>query len=108
MANTTTHGRGTLTITGLDADWLYTTGGGFNADVGMKLQSITFKPSTVNDVMVIHDGSIDGAVIFDSGTTAGDDPLVKYYDGTWRRPVIDISDCTLGTAANAAVMIDYL
>lgn len=109
MANTTTHGRGTVQITGLDADWLYSTNGGFDANMGMCVSAIEFVPSTANDRMIIHDGGIDAAPIFDSGLVTTVDPVIKYFNPPkWTRPVIDISDCTLGTAANAKVIIDYV
>ena len=109
MANVTTKGRGSVTITGLDADWAYTTDGGFDADIGMKVSSIQFNPSAANDVMIVHDGGIDAAEIFDSGPAGSTAPIFKNFDPPrWIRPWIDISDCTLGTPANAKVIIDYV
>lgn len=109
MANTTTVGRGTIVITGLDSDWSYSTDGGFDSDIGCKVSSIQFLPSAANDIMQIHDGGVDGALIFDSGPAGGTAPIFKNFDPPrWVRPVIDISDCTLGTAANAKVMIDVV
>jgi len=109
MANVTTVGRGTIQITGLDADWLYTTDGSFDADIGCLISSVQFLPSAANDVMQIHDGGVDGAVIFDSGPAGGTAPIFKNFDPPrWVRPVIDISDCVLDTEANAKVIIDIV
>lgn len=109
MANATTTGRGTIVITGLDADWLYTTDGGFDADIGCLVSSIQFLPSAANDIMQVHDGGIDSALIFDSGPSGGTAPIFKNFDPPrWVRPYIDISDCTFTTAANAKVIIDIV
>ena len=109
MANTTTKGRGTFEITGLDDDWMYTTDGGYNAEIGIMVSSIQFIPSAAADRMLIHDGGVDAAVIFDSGPAGSTAPIFKNFDPPrWIRPVIDISDCTLDTAANAKVIIDYV
>lgn len=109
MANTTTQGRGTVQIIGLDADWSYYTDGGFDEDIGMFVSSIQFNPSAASDIMIVHDGSIDAAEIFNSGPAGGTAPIFKNFDPPrWVRPFIDISDCTLDTAANAKVLIDYV
>jgi hypothetical protein len=110
MANVTTKGRGIITITGLDADWLYTTDGGFDSEVGLMCKSIQFNPGAAADRMIIRDGGLDSAKVFDSGPAAGTVPIVEYLDGKWVRPVIDISDCTLGagTLANCEVIIHLM
>ena len=107
MANTTTETGRQITVTGLDTDWLWVT------ETGMKkacLRSITFIPSAANDRMIIHEGGIDGAVLFDTGIVSGTDARTKYFgdDGFWCYPVVDISDCTLGTAANAALTFEIV
>lgn len=105
-ANTTTHGRGTIVITVLDAvDWVCSTDGGFDR---MVVSSIQFIPSAASDRMIIHDGGIDAAVIFDSGVTAGVAPIFKNFDPPrWVRPVIDQDDCTFGSTGQS-VIIDYV
>ena len=111
MSNTTTHGKGAFTITGLDADWTYGTdvaaSTGFPAN-GMWISRIQFIPSAVADRMIIHDGGIDAQEIFDSGAVTSTDPVIEYYDDiSSRKPVIDIDDCTLSSAAAAKVIISY-
>lgn len=108
MANTTVQSRNTIQITGLDADWLWDTEFSEIAASlgGMWVRSIQFNPSAANDVMIINDGGIDGPSIFDVKCTADTDQRVKYFDPPlYCAPVIDITDCTLGTAANAKVII---
>ena len=108
-ANTTTLGRGTIVITVLDAvDWEYDTDGGFDSDIGIKVSSIQFIPSAASDRLIIHDGGVDAANIFDSGVTAGVAPIFKNFDPPrWVRPVIDQSDCTFGSTGQS-VIIDYV
>ncbi len=109
MANTTVKSRATIQITGLDADWTWDTDGGFNTFHGVRVSSIQFLPSAASDVMIVHDGGVDGADIFNSGPTVGTSPLYKNFDPpVLLRPVIDISDCTLDSAGDAKVIIDYV
>ena len=107
MANTTLHGNGVVQITGLDADWRWDTDGGFDTEVGMKVTAIQFCPSASNDVMIVHDKSIDAVPLLDSNPTGTAPVQNKFPGGKWCKPVIDISDCTLDTAANAKVIIYY-
>lgn len=108
MANTTTLGTNSLTITGLDADWLYSTSTDCPFPGGIVITAITFIPSAINDRMIVRDGGVDAADIFDSGIVAGTDAVRFTYDTPRKRfPVIDISDCTFGTAANAKVFIEW-
>lgn len=107
MANTTTLGTTSITITGLDADWSWETDGPFPQ--GIRATSIQFIPSATSDRMIIHEGGIDAAEIFDSGPTPGTYPVFEPIIPPRRiKPVIDISDCTLDTAANAKVIIDFV
>jgi len=110
-ANTTTVGSSltTLEITGLDADWVWTTD---MADAHTKVKnarihSIKFYPSAASDRMIIRDGGVDAATFFDSGIVSGTtDARIEYYPDNPRvNLVIDISDCTLDAAANAKVVI---
>lgn len=113
-ANTTALGSSSsvIQITGLDADWIWATEmaalGFATRDINATVVTrIVFYPSAAADRMIVHDGGVDTAAYFDSGIVSGsDDPRTKDYPGI--KPVqlvIDISDCTLGTAANAKVLI---
>jgi hypothetical protein len=114
-ANTTLVGSSltTIEITGLDADWSWATdivaAGTFNSKINTaKIRSIKFYPSGANDRMIVRDGGLDAATFFDSGlVSAASDPRVEYYTDNPRHVdlVIDISDCTIGIAANAKVVI---
>jgi len=104
--NTTVNGKHSITITGLDADWTATSEGHlYDLDIAM----IIFYPSATGDIMIIHDGGIDGEEFFDSDACADvyDTRVIYYPPGTMYSPVIDITDCTLGTAANAKVKIYF-
>ena len=103
MSNTTTMNGPIITITGLDADWLWNSDTVFTN--GIKVHSIRFHPSGANDIMIIHDHGIDGAEIFSVKCSGDTDDRVQYYNGAWLRPVIDITDCTLSSAAAAKVTI---
>jgi len=111
MALTTTQGRGSFTISDIDGDWTYGTdvdvNAGFPAN-GMWVTSIQFLPTAVSDQLIIHDGGIDAQEVFDSGVVTSMDPVIKYFQPARHcKPVIDESDCTFGTAANAVCIIDY-
>ena len=122
-ANTTTYDDGTITITGLDADWIFATemaalrtAGSeypreFDNNGHVTIESIIFIPGATGDRMIIHSsGGIDGAPIFDPGPVADAyDTRIQYYPfGRKAKPVIDITDCTLsaGTLANCVVKIN--
>lgn len=105
MANVTTMTGSTITIT-LDGttDWVWSTDTPFPN--GLAIKYIHFHPSGANDVMIVHEQSVDGAEIFRAKCSGDTDDRIHYLDGDWKRPVIDASDCTLGTAANARVTIE--
>lgn len=120
-ANTTIYDDNTITITGLDADWYYDVEMAALKALGtypkeqvdnigsLIIDAIQFIPSATDDRLIIHGGGgLNASPIFDSGKVADAyDTRIQYYDGDGKRskPVIDISDCTLGTAANAVVKI---
>ena len=107
MANTTAINGRFIQITGLDADWLYSSDLPVALQSGLSVKSIQFNPSAASDVMVINEGGINGASIFHVKCTGDTDQRIKYFNPPTRmQPVIDISDCTLGTAANAKVIIE--
>lgn len=106
--NTTTQDAGIIQITGLDADWFWNVSTDAGLSYCINITSIEFVPSAANDRMIIHDGGIDGVPIFDSGIVSDTDTRIKYFSGDkCLKPVIDITDCTLGTAASAQVTISY-
>lgn len=122
-ANTTTYDEGTITITGLDADWNYATEMAVLKAAGSKypkrydsssdviVESIQFIPGATNDRLIVHGlGGLNASPIFDTGKVADAyDTRIQYYGNGGRRctPIIDILDCTLaaGTLANCVVKI---
>jgi hypothetical protein len=69
--------------------------------------AIVFYPSAANDRMVINDSTENGAAYFDSGIVTGDDdPRIIHYELPRNVALyIDADDYTLGTPANAKVLI---
>ena len=110
MANNTTMSGRFVEIT-LDGttDWLWSQDltSPFNNPAGIHVRCIQFQPSAANDVMVIRNGGVDAAAIFrvKCADTTDDRPR-GYNPEAPMRPVIDASDITLGTAANARVYIE--
>lgn len=100
----------TIEITGLDADWTWNTelAGEIKVVSEGRISRITFYPSAASDRMIIRDNGIDAATYFDSGSVSGsDDPrTMTYMNPRKANLVIDITDCTLDTAANAKVVIE--
>ena len=108
MANTTTVKNRIVQITGLDVDWHWNVElPDFSGLDAISVRRISFRPSAANDVMIIHDGTIDGVSVFEVKCAADTDDRIKYFNPPERMaPVIDISDCTLGVAADAKVIIE--
>jgi len=106
-ANTTTPGEKCITIV-FDGttDWYSTKEGYPN---GLDIWCIVFYPSATDDIMIIHDDGLDTWEPFESGLSADkyDKSVLYFPPRTMVKPVIDISDCTLGTAANAKVKIYF-
>lgn len=108
MANTTTVGANTITIV-LDGstDWSYETDTEFTE--GIKVSSVQFMPSAINDVFIARDGSASGAILHDSGVVASVRPWYDPVDPPqWERLYIDATDLTLDTAASALVIIRFV
>ena len=106
MANTTLVTGKFVQITGLNADWVWGT------DIASRLanrrvRSIQFAPSTIGDILRVRNATVTGATVFYAKCAAVTDHLVKYYgQSAGCQPCIKISECTLGTAANAIVLIE--
>lgn len=103
MSNKTIRTGRFITITGLNADWW----GNIELGAAVELSSIQFVPSAASDRMIIRNGGIDNAEIFDSGVTPDTSPLRIDLPGgsQYCNPVIYITDCILDTASNAKVML---
>ena len=106
-ANTVTTDAGTIKIVpDGTTDWAWTSLAGANAN-GLVVYSIQFNPSAANDVLILHNGGIDGVEVFNSGPAGGTAPIIKYYpQGKVIRLVFDASDCTFSVAANASIFVE--
>jgi hypothetical protein len=103
-ANVVAIGANCVTITGLDEDWDW----GDTYNYPLDIWCIVFYPSATDDRMIVHNGDIDDEEFFDSDKVADEyDTRVIYFPPNSIVPVIDISDCTLGTAASAKVKIIF-
>ena len=100
MANTTVRSgenAKTITITGLDANW------DCKVDLpvdSMRLDHVTFIPSAANDRCIIPE------IGFDTGIVSGTDARTIYLYGKRYSPSFAIATWTLGTAANAKLIIE--
>ena len=110
MANTTVVTANSIEITGLDADWYLDQDAPQFKYAGLSIETIQFRPSAANDVMVIRDsknGLATTGSIFNVICGGATDEKLQDYDGIWAHPHIDIGDCTLDTAANCLVLITF-
>ena len=107
-ANTTTEAGRFISITGLDADWYLSLDMPHRQTSGLKVLSVKFFPSAVNDILVIRNSA--------SGTTtAAFACVLKSVDGEPRKdtfqgkpwfPMIDVSYCTFSSASGATVIFE--
>ena len=107
-ANTTKEDGLFISITGLDADWYLALDMPDRQTSGLKVVSVKFFPSAVNDILIIRNSA--------SGTTtAAFACVLKSTDGEPRKdsfqgkpwyPMIDISYCTLSSASGATVIFE--
>lgn len=107
----TVKGKKCITVTGIDpadgtTDW-YATEEGYPTH--LDIWCIVFYPSATGDIMKIHDDGLDTWEVFDSGESADkyDKTILYLPPGTKVKLVIDASDCTIGTPANAKVKIYF-
>jgi len=102
-----------ITITGLDPageDWDASTETetmGLLRNGVLKVWAVVFIPSATDDRMIIRDDGIDEPEFFDPGKNADayDSRVLYFREPLEVNPVIDVSDCTITTPANAKVMI---
>ena len=71
------------------------------------LEAIIFKPSAANDYIQVRNGSASGSIIWPTNTDVLGAGQVLYYNGINLKPYIVLSECSLGTAANAYVTFVY-
>ena len=107
MALIRTIGTGGLYITlgSLDTDYDYTTDFPAYAK-GMRVQSIEFVPSGIDDVCQVKDGGETGPVIFNAASP--NRFATKYFHGAVMKPFYDLSDTNTCTASADAKIIIHL
>lgn len=113
MSNTTTRSGNIITITGLDAKWVWSTDIPDYKTTGIKLRSIRFNPSSSTDRLTVKNESSAGADIFRANPADGggrEAQVVQYFfSGGWFHPVIDCTNtaqCAFGAAASAYVTFE--
>lgn len=104
MANTTTKFGLTAEVTGLDANWDHSAFS--DAQKKKSVASVVFTPSAAADKMVIHNGSTTGPRLI-LLSDAGQQIRFDFPEDFGFSPYVVISECTLGTAANAAVLFVF-
>ena len=99
MSNTTTVSGSTINIVpDGTTDWVWST----DLDSGLVqagaicLKSIQIIPTATDDRIIIHDGGLNTAPLFDTGliATKYDVRTIYFNPPRWCKPVIDASDCT--------------
>jgi len=106
MANTTVTTGKIVNVTGLDADWIWST------DLPAHLQdkplaSVEYSPHGANDVFVLRNGSVTGAKCFHVKCTGDTDQRVRYYTRDEAvSPAFESSDLTIG-GANALLILTF-
>lgn len=108
--NATTRTGCSVEITGLvDVDWV----GSSDAPNGLGrkgvyVRRIQFNPSGTNDILIITNG-VGGSPKAKFYATNGRAPMEVYLNEEESiNPAIDISNCSIGTPANASVMIELV
>ncbi len=96
-----------ISITGIDADWVWTDEyvSGSRAE-SLKVQWIYFSPGATDDVLAIEHINASGSRIFPN-TAAADaySPIAIPYYGAKLKPYIDFSDCTLSAGHQVLILL---
>lgn len=106
MANTIVKSGETLiTIDAMDSDWSWSDLNGVTSDNWVRLKWIRFNPGAASERLVMFDGAVSGAELFDSGVAADTgDVSIQYYHDELHKPIVDFSACVLNNA-NSRVTI---
>jgi hypothetical protein len=71
---------------------------------GIKLFSLEFHPSAINDYIRVRSGSATGTVMAYMKDTVGCG-LIKYFPGNVEFPYIRATDCSWTTAASSIIIL---
>lgn len=104
LAITATRNGNVVELTTIDADWNWFDTFPDNRN-GIEVQTILFRPSGTNDVLVIEEATPDGPTIMYVRCNDTYDQRVLYLNGSKVRPLLDYSDCTISTPADASLHI---
>jgi len=80
-------------------------------DTGIKVKSITVKPSATDDVVVIKNTpaaantATAATILNEKYSSVYDVRTMEFGDGAWMWPMIDDTDCTFSTAANVRITL---
>ena len=107
MANTIVLTDSVISISDIDSDWnWYDTLAAFaTSKVGVKIQSIHFKPGATDDECIISNETIDGAPIFNAKCADVYDDKTRYYDGKELKPVLDFSDGSYSAGSSVQIIL---
>jgi hypothetical protein len=72
---------------------------------GLNLFMVVFSPSAAGDNLVVRHNGPDGNIIFPGKSVSGEPLALQFPESLLFKPYIKASDCTLGTAASARVML---
>ncbi len=102
MANTFTRTKGTLMISDIDSDWLWSTTFPGNLQ-GIAVQSIHFIAHAAANICVLRDGSLTGPIVFHRNAVAVGDQVPSYFNGELIQLTLAVANGTYG--ANAFICI---
>ena len=71
---------------------------------GLKIWAIVFKPSAVNDVLVIRLNSLTGPRLVTMTSVLGNE-IILYLPPKTIKIFVESTDCTFGTAANVQISL---
>lgn len=102
MATTVVEGKRSIVLTGIDEDF---EAGTDSLLTEYWIKSIQFIPGAASDRMIVRDGSLTGAEIFDSGVcAAGGVPIFEQVEG-WYSPYIEYDNLTVSSGHK--LIIDF-
>jgi len=107
MANTIVLSGGVISLTAIDADWLYSATVGLTGRINV--HSIELVPAAALDHCVIKDGSAAGATIFDMKcilVNVNYGPYIKYFPPSpGLRPFLPVAEGAYNAAAKVIITL---
>ena len=107
MANTIVLSGGVISLTAIDADWLYSATVGLTGRINV--HSIELVPAAAGDHCVIKDGGGTGATVFDMtciAVNANYAPYIKYFPPSpGLKPFLDVGDGSYNAGAKVIITL---